>query len=169
MSRAVSSRTALAAPVAAALRRRTGPGWVAERAAALGDGGELLERRELPGGGVELVVSRRLPAGAPGFLARFVPADGRVRQSERWAGPDASGTAEGTWSAVLPGAPASLHGTCRVEPEGGGSRLVVTGTVQVRLPLVGSRAEAYLAEQLTRLLDREGALLATALGAGVGD
>jgi hypothetical protein len=148
----------------------TAASWVERRAAELRDGGRVVRREERPDGGVLLAVSRELPAAVPGFLDRFLPADGRVTQTDEWGGPRADGTRTGTWSVQLPGAPASLGGTLLLEPlpagpgqpspaRQPGSRYTVAGEVTVRVPLVGGRAEKLIAEMVVKLSRKEMDLL----------
>lgn len=137
----------------------TGPVWAARRAERLHDDSRLVSRTATPGGGVEVAVSRRLPEGVPGFLKRFLPADGRVLQTDSWE-PPAGGILTGRWALSAAGVPARIGGALRLEPAGSGCRQVVSGEVAVAVPLVGGRAESYLAGMLEELLTREGALLA---------
>lgn len=109
----------------------TSPGWPASKAERFGDGAELKVREERPDGGVLVISSRRLPEGAPGFLQRFLPADGRVLETFDW-GPADGGVRRGTWKVEIPGAPASLGGTTRLEPRGAGSTYTMEGEVKVR-------------------------------------
>jgi hypothetical protein len=52
----------------------------------------------------------------------------------------------------------------RIEPDGTGSAYVVTGETKVSVPLVGGRAESFVAEMVGRLGAAEGQLLTTTLG-----
>ncbi|CAA9316990.1 MAG: hypothetical protein AVDCRST_MAG07-945 [uncultured Frankineae bacterium] len=141
----------------------TSAGWVERRASRFRDGSTLVRREQRPDGALLVEVSRELPQGAPGFLTRFLPADGRVLQTDEWAPPDGSGTRSGTWQVVVPGAPARMGGTLRVQPSGTGCDYVVQGEVRVSVPLVGGRAEAFLADVVARLGRAEGELLQQAL------
>ena len=140
----------------------SGPGWAQCRARALHDDSRVVERVERPDGGVTLVVSRELPQGAPGFLERFLPRDGRVVQTDEW-GPAVAGSRHGTWKVEIPGAPARLGGTMRLEPASGGSRYTLEGEVKVSLPLIGGRAETFIAGLVDKLVAKEGAVLQDAL------
>lgn len=137
----------------------TSPDWPARKAAELGDGSAVVEREERPDGGVRMVVSRELPSGVPGFLERFLPADGRVVQTDDW-GPAAGGERHGRWSVSIPGAPASLGGTLRLAPTGTGSRYTISGEVTVKVPLIGGRAERFIGDMVVKLADKEAELLA---------
>ncbi len=140
--------------------------WVELKAARFRDGSQLVRRQALPDGGLVLAVSRELPDGAPGFLTKLLPKDGRVVQTDEWAPDDGSGTRSGTWKVELAGAPARLGGTMRLEPSGTGSAYLVLGETKVSVPLVGGKAEAFIAEMAGKLGAAEGELLQTALGGG---
>lgn len=160
----LSTTATLPAPVDAVLALRTGERWVALRADRFGDDTTLESRETGPDGEVTVVVSRALPEGAPSFLQRFIPQDGRVRQSETWHPPGDDGACAGTWRVELPGAPARLGGTARLEPAAGGSRLVIEGEARVSVPLVGGRAEQFVVAASERLMEREAELMAEELG-----
>jgi len=141
----------------------TSPAWPARKAADFGDGSAVVERAVHPDGGVRLVVSRELPSGVPGFLERFLPADRRVVQTDEW-GPAAGGERQGRWSVSLPGAPASMGGTMRLEPIAAGCRYAIEGEVTVRVPLIGGKAERFIGEMVVKLADKEADLLSRSLG-----
>ena len=141
----------------------TSADWVATKAVRFRDGSLVEQREERPDGGVLLAVSRELPAGVPGFLERFLPADGRVVETFDWAAAAGNGTRTGTWKADIPGAPARLGGTMRLEPTPGGSRYTIEGDVKVGVPLIGGRAERFIADMVEKLAAKEHALLVTTL------
>jgi hypothetical protein len=140
----------------------TGPDWPATKAAHLHDDSRTVRRDVGPGGAVTLVVSRALPDGVPGFLQTFLPRDPRATQSDVW-GPSEGGERHGTWSAELAGAPARLGGTMRIEPTADGSRYTIEGEVKVGIPLIGGRAEAFIAAQVVRLAAAEAELVRSTL------
>ncbi len=141
----------------------TAPGWSARKAAELHDGSAVAEREERPDGGVLLVVSRELPSSVPGFLERFLPADGRVVQTDDW-GPASGGERHGTWSVALPGAPATLGGTLRLAPTAAGSSYTISGEVTVKVPLIAGKAERLIGEMVVKLAAKEADLLSRSLG-----
>ncbi|MCW2615875.1 MAG: hypothetical protein JWN08_2869 [Frankiales bacterium] len=136
--------------------------WPVRKAEALRDGSRVVERTERPDGGVLLVQSRELPGGGPGFLEKFLPQDGRVVQTDDW-GPAQDGLRRGTWSVEIPGAPARLGGTLLLEPTATGSRYVIDGEAKVPIPLVGGKAERFIADMVLKLSDKEAELLRTVL------
>lgn len=133
--------------------------WAQRKAEVLRDGSRVVRREDKPDGGVLLVVSRELPEGVPGFLEKFLPRDGRADQSDEWGPAGADGVRRGTWSAQIPGAPAQVHGTMRLEPAATGCSYTIEGEVKVRVPLVGGKAETFLAGMVGRLTEKEADVL----------
>ena len=162
MTAPVRSEARTPAPVADVFDLLTSERWVELKAARLRDGSKVVRRQALPGGGLLLVVSRELPDGAPGPLARLLP-DGAVVQTDEWAPDDGSGARTGTWKVELAGAPARLGGAMRIDPSGAGSTYLVLGETKVSVPLVGGKAESFIAEMVDKLGRTEGELLRTTL------
>jgi hypothetical protein len=158
----VRSEARTPSPVGEVFDLLTSERWVERKAARFRDGSRVVRREVLPDGGLLLAVSRELPDGAPGYLTRLLP-DGRVLQTDEWAPDDGSGTRTGTWKVELAGAPARLGGTMRIEPDGTGSAYAVLGETKVSVPLVGGKAESFIAEMVRKLGRTEGDLLRTTL------
>ena len=137
--------------------------WPQAKDAALKDGSRVVRHEPTPDGGVVLVVSRELPAGVPGFLQRFVPQDGRVTQTDTWGPAGADGARRGTWQVDTPGAPVAMGGTMAVEPTASGSRYVVDGEVKVKVPVVGGKAEGFVAGMFDKLSAKEADVLRSTL------
>ncbi len=136
---------------------------VATKAQRFRDGSVVKQRQERPDGGRLLAISRELPAGVPGLLERFLPADGRVVETFHWAAPAGDGTRRGIWKADIPGAPARLGGAMRLEPTDVGSRYTIEGDVEVGVPLIGGRAERFIAGMVEALAAKEHELLVAEL------
>lgn len=162
MSRPVHSEQTSGGDVETVFAILSSERWAQVRADALHDESRLESRTEKPDGGVTLTVSRALPDGIPGFLDRFLPASGRVVQTDDW-GPPGGGTRSGTWHVDIPGAPVRLGGVMRLEPTGEGSRYVIDGEAQVKVPVIGGKAESFIASQVVRLMAKEGDVLRDAL------
>ena len=122
----------------------SGEGWPAAKARVLSDGSRLVSRHEAADGSVVIVTSRAL-------------------QTDSWGPADGAGIRPGTWKADIPGAPAEVGGTMRIEPAGLGSNYVIDGTVKVKVPLIGGKAETFIAEMTTKLTDREAQVLVALL------
>ena len=136
----------------------TSESFAACQAARFGDDSRIVRREETADGGVTVVVSRQLPAGIPGFLQKLLPKDGRVVETHVW-GPDEGGSRRGTWKADIAGAPATLGGTMSLTGTPTGTRHVIEGEVQVKVPLVGGKAESFIAEMVQKLAAKEAQLL----------
>ena len=162
MSRPLHSSHELPVEVERVYAVLSGPQWPARKAEVLRDGSQVVERVERPDGGVHLVVSRELPPGGPGFLERFLPSDKRVVQTDDW-GPASGGVRSGTWQVVIPGVSARLGGTMRLEPAADGARYLVDGEISVPIPLVGGKAERFIAEMVGKLTAREAEVLQDAV------
>ncbi len=158
MGRALSVVVDVEADVESVFAALTGPGWPQALEARLHDGSRLVSCDPTPEGGVRLVQSRLLPDGVPSFLRRFLPKDGTVTQTDTW-GPAEGGLRAGTWEVSFPGSPGEVAGRTRIEPHGDGCRWVVTGTVQVSVPLLGGKAEGFLAPLVERLVGTQGEVL----------
>jgi len=161
VSTGVTASNDLPLGVEEALAQLVSPQWAATRADVLRDGSRVVQLEQRPDGGVTVVVSRELPGGGPAILERFLPKDGRVVQTDDWQ-PAADGARSGRWKVEIPGAPAALGGTLRLEPLPGGSRYTIVGDVSVRVPLIGGKAERLISDLVVRLADKEAELLRAA-------
>ncbi len=133
----------------------SGPEWASQRGTALRDDSQLISRSVRDDGGVSLVISRALPSGIPGFLQKFLPSEPRATTTDVW-GPLVDGVRRAVWTAEISGTPASLKGTMTIEPWGdGGNRHTIEGECKVAVPLIGGRAESYIAEKVGHLADLE--------------
>lgn len=162
MSAPVDSGFSSAASVEDVVALMSSQRWAELKAERLHDGSRVVERDERPGGGVLFVLSRELPDGVPGPLQRFLPSDGRVVQTDEWAAA-AGGERHGTWSVRIPGAPATMGGTMSVVPTDGGSTYAIKGEVVVKVPLIGGKAEKYIAGLVRQLAAKEAEVLGVEL------
>lgn len=162
MSKSLSASYDLPADVETTWQLLTGDRWAPALAARLQDDSRTVRSETTPDGGAVHAVSRRLPDGIPGFLQSFVPKDGRVTQTDTW-GPARDGVREGTWEAAFGGAPGEIRGTTRLEQTAGGCRWIVEGHVKVRIPLVGGKAEGFLAPLVEKLIGKQAEVLRSEL------
>lgn len=83
----------------------------------------------------------------PGLLAKVFPGDLKILRTETWRlADDHRVTGEVTIAAS--GVPGSGIGAALLAPEPDGSSLSLSGTVEVRIPLVGGRIEKYICDQI---------------------
>lgn len=108
-----------------------------------------------PDGGVDVVTTQTMRADRlPGVVQQFHRGDLNFVREEVWT-PIRDGKATATVKGTIPGAPATLSGTAVLSPNGSGSRLEFTATVEVRIPLVGGKVESFVGGQLVGLLTAE--------------
>lgn len=159
MAGKISVKYDIPADVETAYAAISGDGWAPAKASTLKDDSTVVSRDVSDGGAVTLVVSRKLPDGIPGFLTKFLPADGKVTQTDAW-GAASGGVRSGTWAAETPGSPAKVFGTMRLEPKGDKACVyVVEGTVKVSIPLIGGKAEGIVVQMTQKLTAKEAEVL----------
>lgn len=134
--------------------------WAHAKDAQLKDGSTVVRREEKADGGVVLQISRNLPDGVPGFLERFLPKDGKAGQTDDWGPAQPDGSRRGQWTADIPGAPAQVSGTMSLTPAGDGScTYTIDGTVKVKVPVIGGKAEKFIADMVGKLTAKEAVVL----------
>jgi hypothetical protein len=94
--------------------------------------------------------SDRLPA----MVTQFHPHDLEIVRNETW-GPVIDGVAHAEVTGAVSGAPVSVAGTALLEPTDTGSRLKLTVTVEVHIPLVGGKLETFIGGKLAELIAAE--------------
>jgi hypothetical protein len=137
----------------------SGERWPEANAAALKDDSRVVSREQLPDGGVKLVHSRALPAGVPGFLKPFLPKDGRVLQTDTWEPARVDGSRHGTWHIAFPGAPGHVGGATWLAPTGSSTTWHVDGEAKVRIPMIGGKAESFLAPLVEKVILKQAPVL----------
>lgn len=95
----------------------------------------------------------------PAIVAKFYRRDLKVRSTETWRPVD--GQLHGKISVAVSGAPGSGCGTASVAPLPSGSRLVMTGTVEFNVPLVGGTVESFIAREFAQGIPNIQAFTAT--------
>ncbi len=104
---------------------------------------------------VTINLLRVMPPDVPDFVRRFVGETIDLRQTDVWgpAGPD--GSRAGTISIDMVGAPVTLRGTLRLEPDGSGSVVSADGKLKASVPLVGGKIEQAVHGGLIEAAKRE--------------
>lgn len=96
----------------------------------------------------------------PSAIQKVLPGDLVIERTETWRR-TAEGNYEGTVSANVAGAPGRIAGTLRLvdlEDIGGGrpgSEFAINGEAHVKIPLVGGKVEAVIAEKVEKLVGKE--------------
>jgi hypothetical protein len=100
--------------------------------------------------GITVVLHQAVPDDAlPSFLRSVLPGDLRIRRTETWTG---SG---GSVHAVVEGAPGTVTGAMRLEPDPAGCVLGAQLTAEVGLPLIGGKVEKVITDSVGRLMEAE--------------
>lgn len=98
-----------------------------------------------PDGAFTVTTRRQMPTtDIPAQFRSLVGSSLEVRQVEAWEAPEAThgdGARRGTVVVEITGAPVRLSGTLRLEPEGDGAVLDVTGDLRSSIPLFGAAVE----------------------------
>lgn len=137
------------AEIQKALRDKTY--WLA-RLAKYGGDSMTLESLEVGGDGTIVVhTSQDLRVNMlPGGIGRLLPGDTKIMRTESWRSEPNGGQVHGDFTITARGVPSSGSGTMVLEPIGTGSArrssLRIRGTLEVRIPLVGSKIERYVTD-----------------------
>lgn len=100
--------------------------------------------------GVTVVLSQAVPDEAmPSFLGAMLPGGLTIRRTETWA------NSHGSVHAVVDGAPGTITGTMRLEPDASGCVLAAELTADVGLPLFGAKVEKIITDNIATLMESE--------------
>lgn len=156
MARRIEHRTRSASDAKTVYAAVVDADYLNQRLAALGGtNAALFDYKKADG-----TASYRLRHGVaaqdlPAAIRPLLGGDLKIDRVESWrAEPD--GTYSGTVRVTIPGMPGDLTGTMKLnDVQGGGSQVLVTGTVSIPIPLFGGKVEESVADQLGKLLDAE--------------
>lgn len=110
---------------------------------------ELVSREETARG-VTIELRQVLPADAlPPFVRAVLSGDLVIRRLETWNG------CVGRVQSEVDGAPGSIAGDMRLDPDPSGSVHVLQLTATVALPLVGRKIEKVIIDNVGKLMDTE--------------
>lgn len=98
---------------------------------------------------------RVMPPDVPDVVRKFVGDTIDLAQTDIWQPAAADGSRDGTISIDMVGAPVTLRGTMRLEPDGVGSVTIVNGKIKASVPFVGGRIEQAVHSGLIEAAKRE--------------
>lgn len=104
------------------------------------------------------------PEMAPEKFRKFIPGSRDVQIEETWSAPDADGSRTGTLHAVMEKPTVSFHATTRIEATATGSRRVIDGDLEVKIPLLGGTVEKQAVARVPRAFAMDAALVEKLLG-----
>lgn len=134
--------------------------YLEKRTAELGGKGAALLRHESdpaepPTEHAEFTVRQGVDRRAlPSVIQKVISGDLVIERTEIWRR-TAPGSYDGVFSATVPGAPTKIGGTLRLADIASGSELVLDGSAQVSVPLIGGKIETVIAEHVVKLVERE--------------
>ncbi len=124
--------------------------YLREKLRAVGGPGAELVSREQDNRGVTVVLHQTVPEDAlPSFLRSVLPGALTIRRTETWTGSD------GNVHAVVQGAPGTVSGAMRLDPDPAGCVLGAQLSAEVDLPLFGGKVEKVITDSVERLMESE--------------
>jgi hypothetical protein len=100
--------------------------------------------------GVTFVLRQSIPEDAiPPFIRAVLSGELTIKRTETWNG------AGGTVHAVVDGAPGTITGVMRFEPDPAGCVLGAQLSAEVPLPLIGGKVEKVITDNIGKLMDTE--------------
>ena len=152
----IDVRNEYPAPVDAVIALFADPEFIAARAAALDHTHlEILECGR-SGAGYRIHYRREVPVTVPAFAAKVLTPRTTVEQDDTWTEHDAErGTWSGTWRVTARGLPIDLGGAITLAPGDPAAVHHITGSLDVRIPLIGKRLHGFLLADALRTIAAE--------------
>ncbi|NRQ51532.1 DUF2505 domain-containing protein [Aeromicrobium stalagmiti] len=110
---------------------------------------------EEQGGGSTVTIIRTQDADMPDFVKKLTGSTVKVKQTEVWSAPDASGNRTADVKVSIIGQPAEMTGTAKLFAKEGGSDFTVDGDVKVSIPFIGKKIEPEVAKAIRASLREE--------------
>lgn len=107
------------------------------------------------GGGHTVTIVRTQPADMPDFVKKLTGDTVKVKQTEVWSGPDASGNRTADVKVSIIGQPAEMTGTARLTGSGADTTFDLDGDVKVSIPFIGKKIEPEVAKAIRGSLREE--------------
>jgi hypothetical protein len=116
-----------------------------EEAVSIVGGQDIEVTIEPSGDGHTVTVIQTQPATVPDFVKKFVGDSVKVKQVERWGGPDGNGNRSAEVKFTVIGQPAGMLARVDLTGEGDVS-FVVDGDLKVSVPFLGRKIEPEIAK-----------------------
>ena len=110
---------------------------------------------EPKGEGATVTIVRTQPADMPDFVKKLTGSTVKVKQTEVWSGPDASGNRTADVKVSIIGQPAEMVGKAKLFAVDGGADFTVDGDVTVKIPFLGKKIEPEVAKAIRSSLREE--------------
>lgn len=158
MPRSIDYRSASAHPAERVYATMVDRDVLEKRLVQMGGPGAALQEYEPTDNGVKFTLRHGIDQqDLPAMVTKLIPGgDVVIKRTETWS-PSPDGGYAGTARVAIAGTPATAKATMRLADVDGGSELVVTVEVTVKVPIVGATVEEAVAEQIKQLLEAEAA------------
>lgn len=110
---------------------------------------------EPTGDSVTVTVIRTQDANMPDFVKKLTGSTVKVKQTEVWGGPDASGNRSADIKVSIIGQPAEMTGRATLVAKGADSEFTLDGDVKVSIPFIGKKIEPEVAKAIKSSLREE--------------
>lgn len=131
------------------------PQYWHSRLAEVGGPGAAARNLDAGDGTIELDLDQVIAAEhLPSMVTSIRPGDLVIARHEAWDVLDGD-RASGRFSAGVEGMPGKVEGTFSLAPDEAGTAVVISGSVEVKIPFLGSKIEAMIVDQLVQLFDAE--------------
>lgn len=110
---------------------------------------------ESSGGGATVTVIRTQDADMPDFVKKLTGSTVKVKQTEVWSGPDASGNRSADVKVSIIGQPAEMTGKANLVANGAATAFTLDGDVKVSIPFIGRKIEPEVAKAIRSSLREE--------------
>jgi hypothetical protein len=107
------------------------------------------------GDGATVTILRTQEADMPDFVKKLTGKTVKVKQTEVWSAPDASGNRTADVKVSIIGQPAEMIGVAKLFARDGGSDFTVDGDVKVSIPFIGKKIEPEVAKAIRSSLREE--------------
>ena len=107
------------------------------------------------GDGHLVSITRTQEAAVPDFVKKVTGKTVKVKQTEKWGGPDADGTRTADVKVSIVGQPAEMNGKATLSNSGDGTLFEVVGDVKVSIPFLGKKIEPEVAKAIVASLTEE--------------
>lgn len=126
----------------------TNQGFREEAAAETGGTDIEITLEEADDGGHVITIVRDQQAEMPDFIKKFIGDTVKIKQTEKWTGPDGDGNRSADVKMSVIGQPAGMLGTVNLLNEGDIS-FVIEGDVTVNVPFIGRKIEPEIAKVIS--------------------
>jgi hypothetical protein len=107
------------------------------------------------GEGATVTIVRTQDADMPDFVKKLTGNTVKVKQTEVWSAPDASGNRTADVKVSIIGQPAEMIGTAKLFAKGDSADFTVDGDVTVKIPFLGKKIEPEVAKAIRASLREE--------------